>query len=286
MIEVDDKVALDVTHGFHIPPKPEVLIKLKALMAHKEPEMLDIADLISSDVGLSAGILKAINSPLYGLDRSVSDIKQAVVFLGVTGTNALATAIELKRSFNQKDSCISLERFWDSATEIAAVSAFIAYKFKHKVIVESIYTLGLFHDCGIPAMACNYADYKELLMEANDNYEISQVELEQAKYSTDHATVGYFLAKSWHLPDDLCQVILRHQERDFLSQVRDEQMKMGYAAIKMAENIVTSCKRFVAAPDWPHIKQDVLDALEIDIDEYQDIRDDVDDIINSTQVVL
>lgn len=286
MIEVDGKVTLDVAHGFHIPPKPEALVKLKELMAEKEPEMLDIADLIASDVGLSAAILKAINSPLYGLDRSVSDIKQAVVFLGITGTNALATAIELKRSFKQQNSCISLERFWDSATEVAAVSAFIANKYKHKVTVESIYTLGLFHDCGIPAMACNYSDYKDLLMEANDNYEISQVELEQQKYSTDHATVGYFLAKSWHLPDDLCQVILRHQERDFLSQVKDEQMQIGYAAIKMAENIVTSCKRFVAAPDWPHIKQAVLDVLDIDIDEYQDIRDDVDEMINGTKVVL
>ncbi len=286
MIEVNETVASDVISGFQIPPKPQVLVELKSMLSQPEPDLLEVADLISSDVGLSAGILKAINSPLYGLARTVSDIKQAVMFIGLHGASSLVTAISLKRSFKQQNSCISLERFWDSATEIASVAAFIANKFKHKVAVESVYTLGLFHDCGIPAMACNYKDYKDLLMEANDNYEQSQIELEQARYRTDHAVVGYFLATSWNLPEDVCQVILRSHERDFLRHVRDEQMQVGYAAIKMADNIVTSCKRFVASPDWPHIKQDVLDVLEIDIDEYQDIKDDVEEMVTSVDITM
>ena len=286
MIDVNEKVTQDVMSGFQIPPKPQVLIQLKSLLSKSEPELLEVADLISADVGMSATILKAINSPLYGLGRSVSDIKQAVMFLGLDGINSLVTAVALRKSFKQQNSCISLERFWDNATEVASVAAFIANKFKHKVSVESIYTLGLFHDCGIPAMACNYADYKDLLIEANDNYDETQVELEQAKYRTDHTIVGYFLATSWHLPKDLCQIILRHHDKDFLAQVSDEQMRVNYAAIKMADNIVTSCKRFAAAPDWPHIKQDVLDILEIEMDEYQDIKDDVEEMITSVQLVV
>ena len=36
-------------------------------------------------------------------------------------------------------------------------------------------------------------------------------------------------------------------------------------------------KRFIADPDWPFIKDKVLNALQLDEDDYQDIKEDVED---------
>lgn len=278
MIDVNSKVLDNITSGFLIPAKPEILTSLQELMRQAEPELVDIAALISKDVATSAAILKTINSPFYGLARTVSDIKQAVMFLGLNGIQSLVTAVQLKQSFKQENSCISLERFWDSATEIANISAFVAQKFKHRVSVETIYTAGLFHDCGIPAMAANYSDYKRVLVEANKNYEIGQIQIEEARYKTNHAVIGYFLATSWHLPKPICELVLRHHELDFLDHCTDEESRISYAALKLADNIINTNKRFIATPDWPHVKNSVLETLEMDNDEYQDLKDDIDEM--------
>ena len=46
-----------------------------------EPDTGGVANLISRDVGLSAAILKVINSPFYGMNRRISEIKQAAMML-------------------------------------------------------------------------------------------------------------------------------------------------------------------------------------------------------------
>lgn len=45
----------------------------------------------------------------------------------------------------------------------------------------------------------------------------------------------------------------------------------------MAENFVHINKRFVASPDWHLMKSDVLKALNLDEDDYQDIKEDLED---------
>ena len=46
------------------------------------------------------------------------------------------------------------------------------------------------------------------------------------------------------------------------------------ATLKMAENLVYTNKRFVSDPDWPHVKTAVLKVLDLEEDDYQDIKDD------------
>ncbi|AWB65418.1 hypothetical protein C2869_02740 [Saccharobesus litoralis] len=279
MIDIDDKVIKDISKGFQIPAKPEILTELNDIIKSPEPDLNAIGELIAQDVATSAAILKTINSPFYGLARSISDIRQAVMFLGLDGVQALVTAIQLRQAFDQSKCCISLERFWDSASEVAQIATFIAQKFKSQVALETVYTLGLFQDCGIPALATNYSDYKRILVESNKNYELSPTELEEQAYKTNHAVIGYYLATSWHLPKDICQLVLRSHDRQYLESEQDERLQICYSAVKMAENIISTNKRFIASPDWPHIKHHVLEVVDIEEDEYQDIKDDVEELL-------
>lgn len=68
MINLDEEKLSAAVSGFQVPVKPEVLSSIDRLMTKEEPDIQEIASLISSDVGLSASILKIINSPLYVMD--------------------------------------------------------------------------------------------------------------------------------------------------------------------------------------------------------------------------
>lgn len=282
MIEIDSKVLTDLEPGFTIPPKPELLLSLQNELSSDSPELNTIASIVAEDVAIAAMVLKVINSPFYGLARTITDIKQAVMFLGLEGITNLVTGFLLEKAFDQTNCCIKLEHFWDTASEIAAISTLIGKKLKSKVPTENLHMVGLFHDAGIPAMAMNYGDYVKVLAESNRDYHTSLIEREEANYRTNHAVVGYFLATSWNLPKNICQIILRHHDVSFLEKIDFGQDQLTFATLKMAENIVHVNRRFVASPDWPYMKEKVLAVLDLDDEDYQDIKDVAEDFFNST----
>lgn len=281
MIDIDDKVLADVRKGFNLTPRPELLQRLQQELTQESPELNTIAQIVADDVAIAAAVIKVINSPFYGLARTITDVKQAVMFLGLDSITHLVTGFLLKQAFKQQECCISLERFWDTATDIATVATLIGKKVKSKVPVENLHLIGLFHDAGIPAMAMKYPNYIKVLSAANRNYHQSLVDFEMEAYGTNHAIIGYFIASSWNLPKDICQIILRHHEQDYLDGNFNDINQLTFATLKMAENIVHIQKRFVASPDWPFVKEAVLRTLEIDENDYLDIKDDAEEYFTS-----
>ena len=132
MINIDSNVLKDLNTGYTIPPKPELLQSLQNELNSESPELNNIAAIVSEDVAISAMVLKVINSPFYGLARTITDIKQAVMFLGLEGITNLVTGFLLQKAFDQNKCCIKLERFWDTASDIAAISTLIGKKTKIK----------------------------------------------------------------------------------------------------------------------------------------------------------
>jgi len=272
MFSLDDKKMSSVLSSFQIPVKPQILTDMQKLMSESEPDIGLIADLISNDVGLSSSILKIINSPFYGMNRRISEIKQAVMMLGLKTISGLTTALLLKNSF-QGNACISLERFWDDSLDVANAMTFIGKKIKNKIPVEMLYTIGLFHNCGIPLLAYKYKDYKELLIEANSSG-VNSIALEEINYQTNHAVLGYYVASSWHLPKDVCTLILQHHENDYFSVITGDKIQLAFSALKAAENMVERVKRHNTSPDWHLIAEDVLNVLGITAIDYADLEED------------
>jgi len=272
MINLDNKKMASAISSFQIPVKPQILTDMQSLLDEVEPNIESIANLISNDVGLSSAILKIINSPFYGMNRRISEIKQAVMILGLKTISGLVTALLLKSSF-QGNACISLERFWDDSLDVANAMTFIGNKVENKIPVDMLYSIGLFQNCGIPLLALKFDDYKEVLIEANSSGNNS-IELEEIKYQTNHAVLGYYVASSWHLPKEICELILRHHELDFLFEISGNKEQLAFAALKTAEHLVERMKRQTVSPDWEDIKDEVLNVLGLTSIDYADLEDD------------
>ena len=280
MIVVNEQVLSDVNKNFIIPPKPQILNELEILASAQEPSLSDAAEIIAKDVAIASAILKIVNSPAYGLVRSVSDIKQAIMFLGWNGIEALIPALKLKQMFLQKTCCISLERFWDNASEIANVNMIVGQRVKNKIPVEYLYTLGLFHDCGIVPMAIKYDDYVNVLHGSNRSSKESLVDIEDRVYGANHAIIGYYLASSWHLPRDICQLILRHHDLSLLEDTSDPNQQLCFCVLKLSESIVNSILRDEKIKDWERLEPFILKKLNMSEDEYIDLQEEVIDYLN------
>ena len=278
MLTVDEKVLEDISKGFSVPAQPELLLKLQNLMAQPEPDISAVADTISQDVAVSATILKTVNSPIYGLARSISDIHKATRYIGLNGIMMLVSNALLKDSFKQDDCNIALEEFWQNATNIANTSVFIGQSIKQSLSNDKLFSLGLFHDCGIPVMAMRYKDYTETYEHAYNTPSETLTSIEESVYQVNHATIGYFVASSWRLPKDICQLILAHHDRSFLHVIDQSLPQCYFATLKMAENIVHNHKHFRDCADWAFLKDSILTTLDLDEEYYQDLMEDTANI--------
>src|SRR5438034_7521170 len=66
-----------------LPTLPAAAMYVLKLTEEDKTEMDDLAQMIGRDPALSVKILRAVNSPFYGLGQKVSTISQAVVLLGL-----------------------------------------------------------------------------------------------------------------------------------------------------------------------------------------------------------
>lgn len=208
-----------------IPPCPKILLDLSEEARKDAPDFQRIEKLICADVGLSAALIKTINSPFYGLRNKVHSVMQAIHMLGLSQLSMMVMSMAL-REILKGENQIEMERFWDVSTRVAIISSYIACRLpymgseankKRQIFKDEAYTYGLFQDCGIPIMLNHYATYKETLGLANQMPDQRFTAVEDAEYGKNHAMVGYLMAKSWGLPEAMTQAIRFHHEHVSLS---------------------------------------------------------------------
>jgi HD-like signal output (HDOD) protein len=198
-----------------IPPCPTVLATLIREARADEPNFGRVSELISSDVSLSAAMLKVANSALYGGGMALDTVRQAAMRIGLKSTVQLVTGLLLRQAFPAGTND-RLEQFWVSSARIATLSAHISGQVGSRQAAaerELAHTFSLFRDCGSALMLCRYTDYPSLVA-ASRKLERRQTDLEQVRYGFSHAQVGFELACSWLLNDVLCKAVLHHHSPD------------------------------------------------------------------------
>lgn len=234
-----------VMRGMNIPAQPKIMLDLQTEQALPEPDLNEIARLISRDVGISGRVLKAVNSPFFGLRNTITSIQKAVMLLGINCiinmVNAIAIRDELTQTKDMSDDDIKdMNRFWDTAQEVALVSATIARQIGFQSPDEA-YALGLFHNAGIPLLRERFSNYNEVQLESYSGKEKRIIDSENKLISTNHAVVGFYIAKSWRLSANICEAIQQHHniiEMFGNSGNQGSDVLNLLSILKMAEHIV------------------------------------------------
>lgn len=245
-----------------------------------------VAKLISQDVGLSGSLLKTVNSSFFQRANTITSITQAVNILGINTVVTLVNAHSIKGELSDED-IVALGRFWDSAMEIAEASLVIARQLAIKNPEES-YTLGLFHNCGIPLLMKRYPNYQDVVEQSYAEEALSITEKENQLIRTNHAVVGYYVSKAWNLPRYLCEAIHDHHnpEHTLADQFADNRKKNLLAILKMAECICASYKTIGKQEtdhEWARIRPFVLDYIGMSDYEFEHLHASVNELgIGST----
>lgn len=266
-----------ILQGIFVPPQPQILVDLQMEQVFPEPDIKRIADLIAKDVGLSGTMLKFVNSPFFGLSNKISSIEQAVSLLGLNTVVNILNGLAIKGHMSDEN-IVELTTFWDTANDIAMVCATVAKKVGFPNPDEA-YTLGLFHNAGIPLMMKRFDNYlKELENAYGSSYE-RVIDYENEKFNTNHCVVGYYTARSWNLPNHLCLAIAEHHNTRQIFQNKDgrnQLQKTLLAILKVAENICGNYKVLGKQDydaEWEASEKDILEHLGLTNYDIDDLKE-------------
>lgn len=269
--------AQKVLNGVSIPPQPKLLTEINRELQKDDPSGKRIGDAIAKDVGLSGAVLKLVNSPFFGLRSKVSSIPNAVSLLGLKNTKTLVTGLMLKASMAGGEPMM-LERFWDASEKIATISTHIA-SLLPRVPRDETYTFGLFRECGIPLLMQRFDDYKETLKVAGGQ-DGPMVVIEDERHGTNHAMVGFMVAKNWGLPEMISQAILHHHDYEIYASRSADPMVCTLVSINyLAEYLLDEALRGRVSPAWQVVGNDALDHLGISGGEFNELREDIGRVV-------
>ena len=279
--ELSSEQISQTLQGISVPPQPQIMVDLQMEQYMPDPDLEAISRLIAQDPGLSGALLKIVNSPHYGLTNKIASIKRAVTLLGCRTVINLINAQSIKGEMCD-ETIVTLNRFWDSAQDVAMTSMTLAKRTGSQAVDEA-YALGLFHDCGIPLMLKRFPNYMSVLEQAYANAGPNSrvVDTENTHFNTNHAVVGYYTAKSWRLPEHLTHAIANHHTALAIfsdDSSRHSQLKNLLAILKMAEHICASHKVLGNQREdheWNSISHLVLDYIGLSEYDFENLKESI-----------
>lgn len=272
-IELSQEGVEQALKGFNIPPRPTLLVEVDKELKKPDPDLRAVATLVGKDVGISAAMLKTVNSPFFGLRSKVGNVSQAVQLLGARNVRNIVTGLVLRGKLGGNSA--SLERFWDASEKVASINVYLC-SLLPKAPRDEAYTFGIFHDCGIPVLMQRFANYRDTLRIAGgDGRPLTVVEDE--RHGTNHATLGYMVARSWGLSDAIAQSILLHHDPGVLHRADDTHpaARTLVAVNFFAEHLNDTSLRMRSDAQWESIGDMILEYLGLTPNEYSEIREDV-----------
>ena len=196
---------------FQLPAFPAVAQQVLAVARSQDASARTVADAAAQDPGLSAAVLRNVNSAAFGARKHVEDVRQAVALLGVAAVESLVVSIAVSGSLPAYADPGQWRSFWHASVRRAAAARAVAAHIEPQSASRA-YTAALLSEMAVPFLVrAHPAVYTELL-EHWDRGGAELHQLERDRLGWDHAEVASWICEEWGLPEALTRSIGAHHE--------------------------------------------------------------------------
>lgn len=225
------KSAMELVAGsVKLASPPLVYGRLMEVLAHPRAGATDIARVIAEDSGLTARLLRVVNSAFFGFPQQVHEVSQAVRVVGTTQIRDLALATSVMSVFDHipRDS-VDLDSFWRHSLACGVTARAIAQR-RGEHNVERFFVAGVLHDVGhlILYAEAGAEEAEAIALARRSGRPLHECEREVLGY--DHTQVGRALLDRWSLPPALRDAVAYHHQ-----PARATRAPVDAAAVHVAE---------------------------------------------------
>ena len=216
---------------------PEVFYKLNAAIEDPDCTFDDIGEIISVDPGLTARLLRIVNSAFYGFSTQVETVTHALTIIGTDQLTQLVLATSVMHQFKGiSPDLIHMESFWKHSIAAGLAARTIA-ALSGEYNVERFFVAGLLHDIGRLVLCVRVSDKAKEVLDAGAESERPLYVVEQELLGFDHAELGGKLLENWNLPARLVESVRCHHQPSKAKNHIEEA-----AVVNLADGIAYSMK--------------------------------------------
>jgi HD-like signal output (HDOD) protein len=191
-----ERIRDDLNRGrMVLPSLPETALRIGRALNDERASAERIARLIQADPAMTAKVVRAANSALYGGRQPVDSCTAAVVRLGTTTTHKLVLSFALREVFRAESGAIrrAMEDLWRHSTRVAAI-CYVLARLTRRFDAEHALLAGLVHDIGKVALL-SYADQMPEL--ARDPLQLART------MATLRGSLGAAILERWDFAEDV-----------------------------------------------------------------------------------
>jgi len=242
-----------------LPPLPESIAQIESVYHNPESTFRDMTKILERDPMLTASLLKAANSPLYGFSREINNVGQAVSLFGMGTVRGFALATIVKESFTLDLSPygITPDIFAQlSEMQNALVAAW--YKKTKPALVNSLSPAAFLVELG-KVLISRCVEEEKCAKEFNEKLKAEGVDKAEEEYcGTKTASVSATIFDHWKFEPELITII---ENSDDPSKAPEEAklLSASLKAVRLAININATI-----TPESTEAALAVIDEFELD----------------------
>lgn len=196
-----------------LPTLPKLYLELEEELNSEDSSVTRIGQLISSDVSMTASILKMVNSSFFGIYSKVSSPVKAVTLLGLNTIKGLVLGVHLFGSVDDNHPDFSIQ----SLSEHCMYTGLLAKEIINiekggREMEEQAFLAGFLHDLGKLVLFSSFPEkYSEVLRTLNSEH-VSTYQAEADILGFSHAEVGAYLLALWGFDADVVNAVFSHHD--------------------------------------------------------------------------
>ncbi len=262
-----------------IPALPDVVVKVMQLTRNPDVTAEELTTVISKDPALTGNILRLCNSALYGLPRTVSSLKQAVMYLGFHTVRNLVLTCSMSNLFNTD---VKIPGYTEGGLWVHSIACAIGCEMIcktirpiRKAISDAAFTAGLLHDIGQILIGMRSMGTLETIEELMLEGGMSQVEAEKEALGYSHDELGSALLSHWDFPDLLVLGLKYHHFPD-----RAEKSITMPSLVHITNSLICDMGFGIDLEQMKHTPNEfAIDTVGMDPSDLMKLREDIESMV-------
>jgi putative nucleotidyltransferase with HDIG domain len=195
----------------YIPPFPLTVSRVLYMMRDPEVKPEAVAEAVKFDQALTTNVLRYCNSSYFGLRRTISNLKEAIIYIGLTELKKIIVRSGTRQYFEKRKSGYEQNKgeLW---THVLAASI-LAEKIKVLIVdsnTDNVFIAALLHDIGKLVLSDFVEDFSVKIFKLIDDEGLSFLEAEKSVLGIGHAELGAVILEKWKFPEDIITAVKKH----------------------------------------------------------------------------
>jgi len=210
-LTTNEERVTNLVAGCKLPTFPSVALRLMQLISQDAVSYEQLGSLLRTDAALSATMLRAANSPLFGTLGEIRSIPIALLTLGMDRVGMLILNTAMWRMVPGGRGRQTMRPWWRHNLATALISKRLSYK---NMVDEYSYMCGLTHSIGqLVLFEAFPIQYGQVLTQAAEQG-LNVLDLERESFGVEHCELGAALLKKWAIPGEMVDAAAHHHDPD------------------------------------------------------------------------